>query len=48
MKEGSIDLLFEEDGELVLVDYKTDDVKAAELPDVIESHRASLSYIAAQ
>ena len=42
VKEGSIDLLFEEDGELVLVDYKTDDVKAAELPDVIESHRAQL------
>jgi ATP-dependent exoDNAse (exonuclease V) beta subunit len=42
VKEGSIDLLFEENGELVLVDYKTDDVNAIELPALIESHRAQL------
>ncbi len=32
--EGIIDLLFEEDGELVLVDYKTDRVSEAQLGDV--------------
>ena len=42
VKEGSIDLLFEENGELVLVDYKTDAAKAGDLPAVIESHRAQL------
>ncbi|HXA51629.1 MAG TPA: PD-(D/E)XK nuclease family protein, partial [Candidatus Acidoferrum sp.] len=30
---GQVDLWFEEGGELVLVDYKTDDVKAVEAPD---------------
>jgi CRISPR/Cas system-associated exonuclease Cas4 (RecB family) len=30
---GQVDLWFEEGGKLVLVDYKTDDVKAAEAPD---------------
>ncbi len=37
--EGRIDLLFEEDGELVLVDYKTDAVAEKDLPERAEHYR---------
>ena len=37
--EGFIDLLFEEDGELVVVDYKTDDVDPDETAEAVERYR---------
>jgi ATP-dependent exoDNAse (exonuclease V) beta subunit len=43
-KEGSIDLLFEEEGSYVLVDYKTEAVAAKDLPAAVESHRAQLAF----
>jgi ATP-dependent helicase/nuclease subunit A len=42
IREGCIDLLFAEGERLVLVDYKTDDVEAAQLSEAIETHRAQL------
>jgi ATP-dependent helicase/nuclease subunit A len=41
--EGRIDLLFEEDEALVLVDYKTDAVDSAGLPAAIDAHRPQLA-----
>ncbi len=37
--EGRIDLLFEEEGSLVLVDYKADAVSPGELPERVERYR---------
>jgi ATP-dependent helicase/nuclease subunit A len=43
MVEGRIDLLFEEpDGNLVLADYKTDDVAPAELASAVKDYRPQL------
>ena len=42
IREGCIDLLFAEGGNLVLVDYKTDAVEAAQLPEAAEMHRPQL------
>jgi len=42
IREGCIDLLFAEGERLVLVDYKTDDIEAAQLPEAIAAHRAQL------
>ena len=39
LAEGRIDLLFEEDGELVIVDFKTDAVSAAEVEARAEHYR---------
>ena len=39
IREGYIDLLFEEADGLVLVDYKTDDVDPKELDRVVDSYR---------
>ena len=36
---GFIDLLFEEEGGLVVVDYKTDAVSAEQLPDIMGRYR---------
>ena len=36
--QGYIDLLFEEDGELVVVDYKTDAIDAAHVPDAAQRY----------
>lgn len=44
--EGRIDLLFEEDGELVLVDYKTDAVAEKDLPDCTEHYRRQGEFYA--
>jgi ATP-dependent exoDNAse (exonuclease V) beta subunit len=38
--EGQIDLLFEEEGALVIVDFKTDAVRAADVPSRAEEYRA--------
>jgi ATP-dependent exoDNAse (exonuclease V) beta subunit len=43
---GQIDLWFEEGGELVVVDYKTDDVKAAEAPARAELYAPQLRLYA--
>ncbi len=37
--QGYIDLLFEENGELVVVDYKTDAIDEAHVPDAAERYR---------
>jgi ATP-dependent exoDNAse (exonuclease V) beta subunit len=39
LAEGRIDLLFEEDGEIVIVDFKTDSVTAAEVEARTEHYR---------
>ncbi len=44
--EGSIDLLFEEEDGLVLVDYKTDSVTAANVGEAAELHRPQLQSYA--
>ncbi|MDQ6708357.1 MAG: PD-(D/E)XK nuclease family protein, partial [Acidobacteriota bacterium] len=43
---GEIDLWFEEGGELILVDYKTDDVDAEEAPGRGQSYALQLRYYA--
>jgi ATP-dependent helicase/nuclease subunit A len=40
--EGIVDLVFEEDGQLVVVDYKTDQVTAAQAVDQAAHHAAQL------
>ena len=40
--DGFIDLLFEEDGELAVVDYKTDRVTAAGIAERMEQYRIAL------
>lgn len=42
MVQGIIDAFFEEDGRLVVVDYKTD--RAAEASELVERYRAQLKY----
>jgi ATP-dependent exoDNAse (exonuclease V) beta subunit len=44
--QGRIDLWFEEGGELVLIDYKTDDVKVAEAADHARSYALQLHLYA--
>jgi ATP-dependent helicase/nuclease subunit A len=43
---GQIDLWFEEGGEPVIVDYKTDDVSAAEAPSRAQSYATQLQLYA--
>jgi len=43
---GQVDLWFEEGGELVIVDYKTDDVKAAEAQDRARDYALQLRLYA--
>lgn len=40
--EGYIDLLFEENGSLVLVNYKTEDVKPKDIAAAVEAHRPQM------
>jgi ATP-dependent exoDNAse (exonuclease V) beta subunit len=42
IREGCIDLLFAEGERMILVDYKTDEVTAAQLPEAVEAHRVQL------
>ena len=42
--QGIIDVFFEEDGELVVLDYKTDQVKKAS--ELAEKYHAQLDYYA--
>ena len=42
--QGSIDVYFEEDGELVVADYKTDAVTQAE--ELVNRYRVQLDYYA--
>jgi ATP-dependent exoDNAse (exonuclease V) beta subunit len=44
LAEGRIDLLFEEDGELVIVDFKTDSVTGAEI-DARAGHYRNQSLV---
>jgi len=37
--EGFIDLLFEEEGSLIVVDYKTDALEATETGDAVDRYR---------
>ena len=46
IREGSIDLLFEEHGELFVVDYKTEDVPPDGIAAAIEAHRPQLELYA--
>ena len=42
LAEGQVDLVFEEDGQLVIVDYKTDQIAEAELLAQASHHAAQL------
>ncbi len=42
--QGIIDAYFEEDGELVVVDYKTDWVKMGEEEKLVERYKIQLEY----
>lgn len=44
---GRIDLLFVEDGRIVIVDYKTDDVAPDAIGEAVESHRSQAEVYAA-
>lgn len=44
--QGIIDLYFEEEGEIVLVDYKTDRIKEEEEPILIQRYQKQLEYYA--
>jgi ATP-dependent helicase/nuclease subunit A len=46
LMEGSIDLLFEEEGGLVLVDYKTDKLKGRNPQDVAKDYELQMSRYA--
>jgi len=46
MLQGIIDCYFEENGEIILVDYKTDSVKNGEVNVSIEKYRSQLEYYA--
>ncbi|MGH4139672.1 helicase-exonuclease AddAB subunit AddA [Clostridium sp.] len=46
MLQGIIDCYFEEDGEITLVDYKTDSVKNGEVSALVEKYRSQLDYYA--
>lgn len=44
--QGIIDAFFEEDGEIVLVDYKTDFVKKGDSKKLLEKYGQQLDYYA--
>jgi ATP-dependent helicase/nuclease subunit A len=44
MLQGIIDCYFEEAGEIILVDYKTDSVKGGEVNNIIEKYKSQLDY----
>lgn len=44
--QGIIDCYFEEDGEIILVDYKTDSVISGEVNSIIEKYKSQLDYYA--
>ena len=46
MLQGIIDCYFEENGEIILVDYKTDSVKNGEVNPLIEKYKSQLDYYA--
>ena len=46
MLQGIIDCYFEENGEIILVDYKTDSVKNGEVSPIIERYKSQLDYYA--
>ncbi|MGH4123000.1 MAG: helicase-exonuclease AddAB subunit AddA [Clostridium sp.] len=46
MLQGIIDCYFEENGEIILVDYKTDSVKNGDASEIIEKYRSQLDYYA--
>ena len=46
MLQGIIDCYFEENGEIILVDYKTDSVKNGDVKPLIERYRSQLDYYA--
>lgn len=46
MLQGIIDCYFEENGEIILVDYKTDSVKNGEVNVLVEKYRSQLDYYA--
>ncbi|WP_263628189.1 helicase-exonuclease AddAB subunit AddA [Clostridium bowmanii] len=46
MLQGIIDCYFEENGEIILVDYKTDSVKDGKVSDLVEKYRSQLDYYA--
>jgi ATP-dependent helicase/nuclease subunit A len=46
MLQGIIDCYFEEKGEIILVDYKTDSVKNGEVNSIIEKYKSQLDYYA--
>ena len=46
LMQGIIDAFFEEDGKIVLVDYKTDFVKRGSSKELAEKYRQQLGYYA--
>ncbi len=46
MLQGIIDCYFEENGQIILVDYKTDIVKNGEVNSLIEKYKSQLDYYA--
>lgn len=46
MLQGIIDCYFVEDGQIILVDYKTDSVKDGEVSPTIEKYKSQLDYYA--
>jgi len=44
--QGIIDCYFEEDGQIILVDYKTDFVKNGDVAPLVEKYKAQLDYYA--
>ena len=44
--QGIIDCYFEENGEIILVDYKTDSVKNGEVDPLIDKYKSQLEYYA--
>jgi len=44
--QGIIDCYFEEDGEIILVDYKTDSVKNGDAGELVEKYKSQLDYYA--
>ena len=44
--QGIIDCYFEENGEIILVDYKTDSVKNGEVEPLVEKYKSQLDYYA--
>jgi len=44
MLQGIIDCYFEENGKIILVDYKTDSVKNGEVNLLVEKYKSQLDY----